>query len=65
VSGSASQCGYHPAYKGPKARKRKNARAADDELRKRLENVTEEDMKKFDKALEPAIQPKSKKPEQE
>ncbi len=40
-------------------------RAADDELRKRLENVTEEDMKKLDKALEPAIQPKSKKPEQE
>jgi hypothetical protein len=40
-------------------------RAADDELRKRLENVTEEDMKKFDKALEPAIEPKSKKPEQE
>ncbi len=40
-------------------------RAADDELRKRLENVTEEDMKKFDKAPEPAIQPKSKKPEQE
>ena len=42
-----------------------NPRTADDELRKRLENVTEEDMKKFDKALEPAIQPMSKKPEQE
>src|SRR5713226_2187654 len=36
-----------------------------DSKRKRLENVTEEDMKKFDKALEPAIETKSKKPEQE
>jgi hypothetical protein len=46
--------GYHPKYKGSKARKRKNLRA-DDELRKRLENISEKDMKIFDKALEKAI----------
>jgi hypothetical protein len=34
-------------------------RAADDELRKHLENVTDEDMKKFDKVLDKAIKKKS------
>jgi hypothetical protein len=33
-------------------------RAADDALRKRLENVTQADLKKFDKALEKAIKPR-------
>jgi hypothetical protein len=32
-------------------------RAADDALRKRLENVTDADMKQFDKALEKLIRP--------
>jgi hypothetical protein len=32
-------------------------RAADDALRKRLENVTDADMKKFDKALGKVIRP--------
>jgi len=33
-------------------------RAEDAELRKRLENVSDADMKKFDKALEKAIKPR-------
>jgi hypothetical protein len=36
-------------------------RAADDALRKRLENVTEAEMRKFDKALEKAITTSNKK----
>jgi len=49
-----------PKRTGQPARKRyvpsEKQRAADDALRKRLENVTDADMKKFDKALEGAIQ---------
>jgi hypothetical protein len=46
-----------------KVRKRvsEKTRAADDELRERLENVSDEDVKKFDKALEKAIRPKAEK----
>jgi hypothetical protein len=35
-------------------------RAEDDELRKRLENVTDADIKTFDKALERAMRPSKK-----